>query len=43
MVRTATIVTGWTVIAGFLCSTAMAGCNNENIKGHTGILPAQTS
>jgi hypothetical protein len=37
MVRTA-IVTGLALIVGFCCSTAMAGCNNENIKGAYGHL-----
>lgn len=36
MVRTATIVAGLAAIAYFCCSTAIAGCNNENIKGAYG-------
>jgi hypothetical protein len=38
MVRTATIVTGLAVIAGYCCSTAIAGCNTANVKGAYGHL-----
>jgi hypothetical protein len=38
MTPTAPIVTGLAVIAGFCCGTAIAGCNNANIKGAYGHL-----
>ena len=38
MIPTATIVTGLAVIAGFCCGTAIAGCNNSNVKGAYGHL-----
>ena len=38
MVRATMIVTGLAVIASFCCGAAMAGCNNENIKGGYGHL-----
>jgi hypothetical protein len=38
MTPTATIMTGLAMIAGFCCNTAIAGCNNSNVKGAYGHL-----
>jgi hypothetical protein len=38
MTLTATIAAGLAIIAGFCCNTAIAGCNNSNVKGAYGHL-----
>ena len=38
MTPAATIATGLVIIAGFCCNTAIAGCNNSNVKGAYGHL-----
>jgi len=38
MTPTVTITTGLAIIAGFCCNTAIAGCNNSNVKGAYGHL-----
>ena len=38
MTPTATIATGLVIITGFCCNTAIAGCNNSNVKGAYGHL-----
>ena len=38
MTPTAMIAAGLAIIAGFCCNSAIAGCNNSNVKGAYGHL-----